>query len=625
MPENGSELRRIVWSEVFPFVRLFTTLRLSLNINRLFMALLGLTVVYIGGRVLDGLWGTSGGVTIAAANGELVTEVQVYAQTEHDFFDQWKQDTQQDRAGGAIRAVRRFVPDVKDDQAARARLADSSLRALLIDDKTQTEIDRLRTLVEQRLEAGLAAIDDGDAFAAEQRRQLHSAADVVRIMLAGKWLMDPSNAVAGQAAIETIIGADPNVEADQRGTDLADLRSVADRVATVAAYERTRPRGPFIALIEFEQHCFAAAIQGACNGRLGFAGGAFDRSPSMAGSIWSAARGGCWLVNQHLWYAVFITLLSLVTFAYFGGGICRSAAVQSARDESISIRESLEFVSDRYTGFITAPLLPVVVGLLIAIVMIVGGWIGAIPFIGELFTGAFYPLALLGGFALTMLALATVLGFHLMWPTIAVEGSDGFDALSRACSYVGSRIWHLFFYWVVLLVFGAFSFVLVRLIVLVTLKMSHGFTGAGMNAASSAATDSLGKLNAMWSMPAWSDLSLLPDPTGPALWGTFRSAPLGMAEPVGAWLLMVWIFLVVGLLASFTISYFYCGATQVYFLLRRDVDATDYDEVYYEEPEDELPPPAVAAAQAESAAKPADAPPESGAAGKTDSDAGDKD
>ncbi len=60
--------------------------------------------------------------------------------------------------------------------------------------------------------------------------------------------------------------------------------------------------------------------------------------------------------------------------------------------------------------------------------MFVGGLLGAIPWV-ELLTGLFYPLGLLGGLALAVLFMATVLGFHLMWPTIAVEGSDGFDAL----------------------------------------------------------------------------------------------------------------------------------------------------------------------------------------------------
>jgi len=49
----------------------------------------------------------------------------------------------------------------------------------------------------------------------------------------------------------------------------------------------------------------------------------------------------------------------------------------------------------------------------------------------------------------------------------------------------------------------------------------------------------------------------------------------------------LWVYLVVGLVAAFVVSFFFCGSTQMYFLLRRDVDATDYEEIYYEEPEEE--------------------------------------
>ena len=52
-----------------------------------------------------------------------------------------------------------------------------------------------------------------------------------------------------------------------------------------------------------------------------------------------------------------------------------------------------------------------------------------------------------------------------------------------------------------------------------------------------------------------------------------------------------WVFLVVGLVAAFLVNLFLCGGTQMYYLLRRSVDATDWEEVYYEEPESEEPEP----------------------------------
>jgi hypothetical protein len=401
-----------------------------------------------------------------------------------------------------------------------------------------------------------------------------------------------SSAVQGPKAIEALVA----VNAATRADNLARLTAATTRQAQVRQYEQLRPRGPFISLVKHEQHCLAAAIQGAWTGRWGFAGRAYDAEPSMIGSIDSALRGAAWLVIQHPWYALFFLVFNLLVFAYFGGAICRSAAVQSARDESIAMGDALGFVAQRYGGFVLAPVIPLAILIGIAVVMFFGGLIGAIPYLGELFTGVFYPLALLGGFAAALVLLALVLGFHLMWPTIAVEGSDGFDALSRACSYVGSRIFQVAFYAFVLLLYGAASFFLVRLVILLMLKLAHLFTGLGMNLVSSAELSGTGKLNALWVMPAWSELALLPSTSDTPLQGTFANGPLDGAETLASWLLALWVYLTVSLLGAFVVNFFFCGSTQMYFLLRRSVDATDWEEIYYEEPEEQEPTPAPAPA-----------------------------
>jgi hypothetical protein len=48
-----------------------------------------------------------------------------------------------------------------------------------------------------------------------------------------------------------------------------------------------------------------------------------------------------------------------------------------------------------------------------------------------------------------------------------------------------------------------------------------------------------------------------------------------------------WIWVVIGLLAAFLVSFFFTSQTVIYFLLRKVVDATDIEEVYMEESEEE--------------------------------------
>jgi hypothetical protein len=237
----------------------------------------------------------------------------------------------------------------------------------------------------------------------------------------------------------------------------------------------------------------------------------------------------------------------------------------------------------------------------------IGGFIGGlIPVVGELLTGVLYGLALLAGFGLGLVLLGTVLGFNLLWPTIGAEGSDAFDAVQHALGYVGQRPWYAGFYGFVLLLSGGVCFVMVRLIVLLMFKVTHVISGAGLGLFgvwSSARTETFGKLDAMWHMPAWSELPLLPTAGGVPLWGTFSNAPLSGSETVATFLIACWVFLCVALVGAFLVSFYFSGSTQMYLLLRHHVDAVDLDEIYYEEEEEPQEPvgeePAVAPAEPE--------------------------
>jgi hypothetical protein len=52
---------------------------------------------------------------------------------------------------------------------------------------------------------------------------------------------------------------------------------------------------------------------------------------------------------------------------------------------------------------------------------------------------------------------------------------------------------------------------------------------------------------------------------------------------VGAFLVSLWLYGIVLLMWGFVYSYFWTASTILYYLLRREVDATDMDEVYLEE------------------------------------------
>jgi hypothetical protein len=81
---------------------------------------------------------------------------------------------------------------------------------------------------------------------------------------------------------------------------------------------------------------------------------------------------------------------------------------------------------------------------------------------------------------------------------------------------------------------------------------------------------------------------LLPAAGGTPFWGVFANAPLSFGESAATWLMRCWIYLLVGVVAAFGVSFYFCGSTEMYFLLRRSVDATDYEEIFYEEEEEDF-------------------------------------
>jgi hypothetical protein len=163
-----------------------------------------------------------------------------------------------------------------------------------------------------------------------------------------------------------------------------------------------------------------------------------------------------------------------------------------------------------------------------------------------------------------------------MYPTIAVEGSDSFDAISRSFSYVYARPWRMLFYTAVALIYGAICYLFVRMFIWLMLALTHHFVAAGMFA-SAASTDPL--WTTMWNGPAAPGWRLSYD---------IDFLTLTWYQSISAFLLAIWVYLVVATLGAFTISFYFTANTIIYSLMRHEVDATEMDDVYLEQSEEEF-------------------------------------
>lgn len=278
----------------------------------------------------------------------------------------------------------------------------------------------------------------------------------------------------------------------------------------------------------------------------------------------------CLYWQEYFWFALINTVVAILTWSFFGGAVCRMAAVQFARDERIGMVSALKFVCQRYASLVASPLAMFIVIVLIALpVSLIAGAVLLIPAAGELAFGAAFFLLLILGVVLALLALFGISGLGLQMPAIASEGRDAFDAISRSVSYVFNRPWRYIFYTVFSLLYLCVTFLLVRFFAFLTLKIPYAFLSLWpwIGKASDDGTPS--KLSQVWTEPTFGNLFQMPQSEG--------------TQHVAAWFICIYACILLGMMISFIPAFLLSSQTVIYFLLRRTVDFKDFNEVYIEE------------------------------------------
>lgn len=276
-------------------------------------------------------------------------------------------------------------------------------------------------------------------------------------------------------------------------------------------------------------------------------------------SHWTEVADG---VTRLLW--------ALVVWSIFGGAIGRIAAVQFARDQQMGIRRALIFSLQRFFGYLSAPLLPLAgVGVLWSL-CVVGGWLGRLPGgVGEAVLGVLWGLELVFGLMMAVVLIGLAAGWPLMFATISVEGTDGFDGLSRMYNYVFER--PLYYLWQVTLtlIYGSASIFFVWLM---TQLLVH-----------------LAIWGVSWGQGYDATMHLLAGSPSIVIGGMrdFGNDAVMISNGPGAHIARWWMCALATLLVGFVYSYFWTAATVTYFLLRRSVDANDFDEVFVEDDQEE--------------------------------------
>lgn len=259
-------------------------------------------------------------------------------------------------------------------------------------------------------------------------------------------------------------------------------------------------------------------------------------------------------------------LWGLVVWSIFGGAIGRIAAVQFARDQQVGLRSALKFSLSRFFGYLSAPLLPLSGVALLWGLCVIGGWLGRIPGdVGDAILGVLWGLELVFGLIMAVILIGVAAGWPLMFATIGVEGTDGFDGLSRMYNYVFER--PLYYLWQsgLSLLFGSGSIFFVWMMTQLLVHLAIWGVSWGHGYEETVAL-----------------VSGAPPMTAGGLYsGLFRD--ITPTTNIGSQLIYAWMCLLATLVMGFVYSYFWTSATIIYFTLRRSVDANDVDEVYLED------------------------------------------
>ncbi len=569
-------VQAVNWQNVLDFTHLFRGFRLAINPAKLMMALLAIMLIYAGGRLFDAVWGpqvfaneissfgtmpsdsfqrrqASALLSRSERLNSLLSDAQLY---DHSLTDDRVKQLEENPAAAfrALKAAYRahFSDEVArfhDRRIAQEKVGDDPTLRFVRDSKTPAETEQddrrdtaaglLRDVQAAREVTGRGVFDSLLEYEIDQFDKLiENTLTFVRVspVRTANGFGDPPE---GSAVSGGLLSKDPDRlwRSDTVAGCLANMTITGPRwLFTGAAPLHYRP----------------------------------DNADHWRGWINMLAYRGLYLVSL-----IALCIFSLSMLAFAGASISRLSALELAGIERAPLKDVFLFAHQRLWVFIKAPLAPFVILLVIGLALALGGMVGAIPFVGEFLLGLFFFIFLAIAFVLMLLLLGIIGGFNLLYPTLAVEGSDAFDAMSRSFAYVYARPWRLLFYTVTSLIYGAITFLFVSFAVYLLLLLTHTFVGWGASFFGynyGWYSGSL-KLDTLWPMPHF--MSLI----SPINWYA-----MSWSEYLGALFLHFWVFLLITSIGAYVISYYFSSHTIMYLLLRRSVDGQSIREVYLEEP-----------------------------------------
>lgn len=597
MSEEQGELRRVRWEDIFSFSLIFKSWTLARQPSNLILAVAAILAVIGGGKVLDRFWGLDNQYVRANEIGQYVSMAPAAFQAEGN---RWYSSRLSSAA--ALLAKCRQQKHTLADFRAQAGYGSSYLNVAISDElakynsehEAQYSLPNVQTILQ---DAGKSNSDSGDLLDEAEDTCHDEVAKIDEIL--DKAQADAKTALDKDEMLTTKQARNQAKQNLSENIALARRAMTQRRIQSADDLRQIRGDGIFDALADHEWAMASGALSAVLRGQ--FAGGlesyeqglqsqaaagavtigtarmvhtSSDEVPGAFLYVLMAMKGVCWLAHIHPFYAAALTVLVLAVWSILGGAIYRTIALQATRDEKISPVQALKFAASRFLSFFAAPLLPVIFILVLGLVITLIGLLG--NFAGGIVTSVLISLCLVLGAGVTFLAIGTVFGGGLLHPTIAVEGSDCFHALSCSFSYVYTRPFRALFYGFVALLFGALTYLFIRLAVFLTLYATHAFLSWGVWTGGQGLSPLADRIDVIWTAPQFFDL-----------FGRFSWEAMSRAETIAAVLIAIWVVPIALIVPAYLLTYLAGSTTCIYLLLRRKVDGNDIEDAYVDEPADE--------------------------------------
>lgn len=288
--------------------------------------------------------------------------------------------------------------------------------------------------------------------------------------------------------------------------------------------------------------------------------------PAVAINTAQCFKAAEWAFRYHMLYSIVFFVINLSVISIAVGALCRISALQISSGIKAGMSEGLGFSVKKFPSLFAAPLVPLGIIIFLGAFIFIFGLVGNIPVAGELITAISMPLIFIAGAIIAAVVTGAVAGFGPVFPAVAYDGSDCFESISRAFSYIYTKPWRMGFYTVIAAVYGAICYIFVRIFAFLLLSGCYFFLSLGLRVNNA---EQINKLAALWPKPEFMNLA-----------GSTVHSAAGWSQSAAAFLIHLSVLVVIGLLVSFVISFYFTANTIIYSLMRSQVDGTSVNDIY---------------------------------------------